>query len=177
MPAGSPTERAGGAQPNNIRFILEKLSARPSRRGVGTASDVAFAMELGVQACAHTAIAPAKDPSAWLTRSGSLRAAGWRIFRSDPKSSTRRPPPSQGFLTGRSPRLFSLAMEAGDGRRERGRALRRCPPLRHQVPNHPDPQDPPGSCEAVLRGGADLLQLRLKARDISCSIWRGASAT
>ncbi len=28
--------------------------------------------------------------------------------------------------------------------------------------NHPDPQDLLGRCEAVLRGGADLLQLRLK---------------
>jgi thiazole synthase len=65
MPAGSPIGSGQGVlNPNNIRIILEKLKCPVLiDAGVGTASDVAFAMELGVQAVLlNTAIAHAKDP-------------------------------------------------------------------------------------------------------------------
>jgi thiazole synthase len=65
MPAGSPIGSGQGVlNPNNIRIILERLKCPVLiDAGVGTASDVAFAMELGVQAVLlNTAIAHAKDP-------------------------------------------------------------------------------------------------------------------
>jgi thiazole synthase len=65
MPAGSPIGSGQGIlNPNNLRIILEE-STTPivCDAGVGTASDVAIAMELG---CAgvllNTAIAHAADP-------------------------------------------------------------------------------------------------------------------
>ena len=70
MPAGSPIGSGQGVlNPNNIRIILEYLKdGDPTYpviidAGVGTASDVAFAMELGVDAILlNTAIAHARDP-------------------------------------------------------------------------------------------------------------------
>jgi len=65
MPAGSPIGSGQGVlNPNNIRIILEKVKCPVLiDAGVGTASDTAFAMELGVQAVLlNTAIAHAKDP-------------------------------------------------------------------------------------------------------------------
>ncbi|HVM33385.1 MAG TPA: thiazole synthase [bacterium] len=65
MPAGSPIGSGQGVlNPNNIRIILEKLKCPVLiDAGVGSASDVAFAMELGVVAVLlNTAIAHAKDP-------------------------------------------------------------------------------------------------------------------
>lgn len=70
MPAGSPIGSGQGVlNPNNIRIILEYLKdGDPDYpviidAGVGTASDVAFAMELGVDAVLlNTAIAHAQDP-------------------------------------------------------------------------------------------------------------------
>jgi thiamine-phosphate pyrophosphorylase len=47
-------------------------------------------------------------------------------------------------------------------REERIERLRRSRLYAITSSNHPDPQDLLGRCEAVLRGGADLLQLRLK---------------
>lgn len=67
MPLGSPIGSGLGIlNPNNIAIILEE-SPVPVLvdAGVGTASDVAFAMELGVEAVLlNTAIAGAKDPIA-----------------------------------------------------------------------------------------------------------------
>lgn len=67
MPLGSPIGSGLGIlNPNNIAIILEE-SPVPVLvdAGVGTASDVAFAMELGVEAVLlNTAIAEAKDPIA-----------------------------------------------------------------------------------------------------------------
>jgi thiazole synthase len=70
MPAGSPIGSGQGVlNPNNIRIILEYLKADDRNypvivdAGVGTASDVAIAMELGVDGVLlNTGIAHARDP-------------------------------------------------------------------------------------------------------------------
>lgn len=70
MPAGSPIGSGQGIlNPNNLRIILEYLKARDPDypvivdAGVGTASDVAVAMELGVDGVLlNTAIADAESP-------------------------------------------------------------------------------------------------------------------
>ncbi|MEE2684979.1 MAG: thiazole synthase [Planctomycetota bacterium] len=72
MPAGSPIGSGQGIlNPNNIRICLEYLKQDDPDypvivdAGVGTASDVAFAMELGVDGVLlNTAIAHARDPLA-----------------------------------------------------------------------------------------------------------------
>lgn len=71
MPAGSPIGSGQGVlNPNNLRICLEYLKdGDPTYpvivdAGVGTASDVAFAMELGVDGVLlNTAIAHARDPA------------------------------------------------------------------------------------------------------------------
>jgi thiazole synthase len=78
MPAGSPIGSGQGVlNPNNIRIILEYLKEGDPDypviidAGVGTASDVAAAMELGCDGVLlNTAIASAKDPvrMAWAMR-------------------------------------------------------------------------------------------------------------
>ena len=80
MPAGSPMGSGQGVlNANNIRIILEYLKADDPNypviidAGVGTASDVAFAMELGVDGVLlNTAIAHARDP---LLMARAMRAA------------------------------------------------------------------------------------------------------
>jgi len=80
MPAGSPIGSGQGVlNPNNIRIILEYLKADdPSYpviidAGVGTASDVTAAMELGVDAVLlNTGIAHARDP---LGMASAMKAA------------------------------------------------------------------------------------------------------
>jgi thiazole synthase len=70
MPAGSPIGSGQGVlNPNNIRICLEYLKEGDANypvivdAGVGTASDVAFAMELGCDGVLlNTAIASAKNP-------------------------------------------------------------------------------------------------------------------
>jgi thiazole synthase len=70
MPAGSPIGSGQGVlNPNNIRIILEYLKEEDPDypviidAGVGTASDVAIAMELGVDGVLlNTGIAHARDP-------------------------------------------------------------------------------------------------------------------
>jgi len=70
MPAGSPIGSGQGVlNPNNIRIILEMLKAGDADypvivdAGVGAASDVAIAMELGADGVLlNTGIAHAKDP-------------------------------------------------------------------------------------------------------------------
>src|SRR3954465_2553812 len=70
MPAGSPIGSGQGVlNPNNIRICLEYLKEGDPEypvivdAGVGTASDVAFAMELGVDGVLlNTGIAHARDP-------------------------------------------------------------------------------------------------------------------
>ena len=78
MPAGSPIGSGQGIlNPNNIRICLEYLKENDPDypvivdAGVGTASDVAFAMELGCDGVLlNTAVAGAKDPvrMAWAMR-------------------------------------------------------------------------------------------------------------
>lgn len=70
MPAGSPIGSGQGVlNPNNVRIILEYLKADDPDypviidAGVGTASDVTIAMELGVDGVLlNTGIAHARDP-------------------------------------------------------------------------------------------------------------------
>ncbi len=70
MPAGSPIGSGQGIlNPNNIRICMEYLKEGDPTypvivdAGVGTASDVAFAMELGVDGVLlNTAVAHARDP-------------------------------------------------------------------------------------------------------------------
>jgi len=79
MPAGSPIGSGQGVlNPNNIRIILEYLKdGDPDYpvivdAGVGSASDVAVAMELGVDGVLlNTAIAHARDP---LTMARAMKA-------------------------------------------------------------------------------------------------------
>jgi thiazole synthase len=93
MPAGSPIGSGQGVlNPNNIRIILEYLKdGDPDYpvivdAGVGTASDVSAAMELGCDGVLlNTAIASARDPvrMAWAMRyacdAGRLAYLGGRI--------------------------------------------------------------------------------------------------
>ena len=93
MPAGSPIGSGQGIlNPNNIRIILEYLKdGDPDYpvivdAGVGTASDVSAAMELGCDGVLlNTAIASARDPvrMAWAMRyaceAGRLAYLGGRI--------------------------------------------------------------------------------------------------
>lgn len=95
MPAGSPIGSGQGIlNPNNIRICLEYLKENdPSYpvivdAGVGTASDVAFAMELGCDGVLlNTAIASANDPPRMAEamrlacRAGYLAAQSGRIPR------------------------------------------------------------------------------------------------
>jgi thiazole synthase len=95
MPAGSPIGSGQGIlNPNNLRIILEYLKdGDPDYpvivdAGVGTASDVSAAMELGCDGVLlNTAIAHAGDPlrMAWAMRyaceAGRLAALGGRIPR------------------------------------------------------------------------------------------------
>jgi thiazole synthase len=93
MPAGSPIGSGQGVlNPNNIRICLEYLKEGDADypviidAGVGTASDVAFAMELGCDGVLlNTGIAGAKDPLAMAEamrlacRAGHLAARAGRI--------------------------------------------------------------------------------------------------
>ena len=95
MPAGSPIGSGQGIlNPNNIRICLEYLKENDPDypvivdAGVGTASDVAFAMELGCDGVLlNTAIASASDPAVMAAamklacRSGYLAARAGRIPR------------------------------------------------------------------------------------------------
>ncbi len=79
MPAGSPIGSGQGVlNPNNLRICLEYLKENDPHypvivdAGVGTASDVTVAMELGVDAVLlNTGIAHAKDP---LTMARAMKA-------------------------------------------------------------------------------------------------------
>ncbi len=82
MPAGSPIGSGQGVlNPNNIRICLEYLKENDPDypviidAGVGTASDVAFAMELGCDAVLlNTGIAGAQDP---LLMAHAMKHACW----------------------------------------------------------------------------------------------------
>ncbi|MBI3824204.1 MAG: sulfur carrier protein ThiS [Planctomycetes bacterium] len=108
MPAGSPIGSGQGVlNPNNIRIILEYLKdGDPDYpviidAGVGTASDVAVAMELGCDGVLlNTAIASAQDP---------LRMAYAMKYACDAGR--------LAYLAGRIPRkLYATASSPMDGR-------------------------------------------------------------
>ena len=102
MPAGSPIGSGQGVlNPNNIRICLEYLKdGDPDYpvivdAGVGTASDVTIAMELGVDGVLlNTGIAHARDPlrDGRRDEAAPSRPAGWRISPAAfPSGSTPRP--------------------------------------------------------------------------------------
>ncbi|MBS0209433.1 MAG: thiazole synthase [Planctomycetes bacterium] len=90
MPAGSPIGSGQGVlNANNIRICLEYLKQDDPDypvivdAGVGTASDVAFAMELGVDGVLlNTAIAHAADPVRMARAMQAACAAGRLAYRS-----------------------------------------------------------------------------------------------
>ncbi|MDP7035238.1 MAG: thiazole synthase [Planctomycetota bacterium] len=102
MPAGSPIGSGQGIlNPNNIRIILETLSVPVVvDAGVGTASDVAIAMELGVEGVLlNTAIAGARHPAQMAHAMRLATQAG-----------------RHAFLSGRIPRkLYAKASSPTDG--------------------------------------------------------------
>ena len=85
MPAASPIGSGQGIlNPNNLRIILEDLKADDPDypvivdAGVGTASDVAIAMELGCDAVLlNTGIAAAADPRRMAHAMRLAIEAGW----------------------------------------------------------------------------------------------------
>ena len=111
MPAGSPIGSGQGVlNPNNIRIILEDLKAGdPSYpvivdAGVGTASDVTIAMELGCDGVLlNTGIAGAADPLRMAhamrlaIEAGWLAASAGRIPR---KLYATASSPTQGMVSG-----------------------------------------------------------------------------
>ena len=107
MPAGSPIGSGQGIlNPNNIRICMEYLKEDdPSYpvivdAGVGTASDVAFAMELGCDGVLlNTAIASAAHPDLMADAMRQACIAG-----------------RQAFQAGRIPRkLYATASSPSDG--------------------------------------------------------------
>ncbi len=108
MPAGSPIGSGQGVlNPNAIRIILEQLKENDPTfpiivdAGVGTASDVSAAMELGVDGVLlNTAIASAKDPLAMALAMNHAWQSGYHAARA-----------------GRIPRkLYATASSPWDGR-------------------------------------------------------------
>jgi len=111
MPAGSPIGSGQGVlNPNNIRIILEDLKADDPDypvivdAGVGTASDVALAMELGCDGVLlNTGIAGAQDPLRMAhamrlaIEAGRLAAGAGRIPK---KLYATASSPTQGLIAG-----------------------------------------------------------------------------
>lgn len=107
MPAGSPIGSGQGVlNPNNIRICLEYLREEDPTypviidAGVGTASDVAFAMELGCDGVLlNTGIASARDP---LLMAHAMKHACWAG--------------REAFLSGRIPKkLYATASSPETG--------------------------------------------------------------
>jgi thiazole synthase len=107
MPAGSPIGSGQGIlNPNNLRIILEYLKGEDPDypvivdAGVGTASDVAEAFELGVDGVLlNTAIAHARDPVGMAIAMRHAAIAG-----------------RAAFLSGRIPkRLYATASSPSEG--------------------------------------------------------------
>ena len=107
MPAGSPIGSGQGVlNPNNIRICIEYLKENDAEypviidAGVGTASDVAFAMELGCDGVLlNTGIAGAKDAKRMATAMKHACLAG-----------------REAFLAGRIPKkLYATASSPEEG--------------------------------------------------------------
>ena len=89
MPAGSPIGSGQGIlNPNNLQICLEYLKADDPEypvivdAGVGTASDVATAMELGVDGVLlNTGIAHAREPKQMAIAMRLAAEAGWHAAR------------------------------------------------------------------------------------------------
>ncbi len=85
MPAGSPIGSGQGIlNENSLRIILEKVKKVPVviDAGVGTASDVTRAMELGAEGVLlNTGVALAKDPVAMATAMAHAWKAGYLAAR------------------------------------------------------------------------------------------------
>jgi len=89
MPAGSPIGSGQGIlNPNNLQICLEYLKANDPDypvivdAGVGTASDVAAAMELGVDGVLlNTGIAHAEEPKQMAVAMRLAAEAGWHAAR------------------------------------------------------------------------------------------------
>lgn len=89
MPLGSPIGSGQGIlNPNNIRIILEQLKADDPDypvivdAGVGTASDVTLAMELGADGVLlNTGIAGAQEPVRMARAMAAALEAGYHAFR------------------------------------------------------------------------------------------------
>jgi len=105
MPLGAPIGSGLGIQNvNNIRIILESASVPVIvDAGVGTASDAAIAMELGVDGVLmNTGIAGAKDPVAMATAMNYAVQAGrlaYRAGRIQKKLYATASSPLEGVLT------------------------------------------------------------------------------
>ena len=88
MPLGSPIGSGQGIlNPNNIRIILERLKEHDPEfpvivdAGVGTASDVTIAMELGADGVLlNTGIAGARDPVTMARAMAAALEAGYHAF-------------------------------------------------------------------------------------------------
>jgi thiazole synthase len=112
MPAGSPIGSGQGVlNPNNLRIIFEDLKGADPEypvivdAGVGTASDVTIAMELGCDGVLlNTGIAGARDPlrMAYAMRlaveAGRLAARAGRIPK---KLYATASSPTEGLISGR----------------------------------------------------------------------------
>ena len=112
MPAGSPIGSGQGIlNPNNLRIILEYLKSDDPNypvivdAGVGTASDVAVAYELGADGVLlNTAIAHAKDPVAMARAMHHAALAGRLAFtagRIPKKLYATASSPEDGVITSR----------------------------------------------------------------------------
>ena len=122
MPAGSPIGSGQGVlNPNAIRILLELVSVPVIvDAGVGTASDVALAMELGVDGVLlNTGIALAREPVRMAAAMRDACAAG-----------------RNAYLAGRIPRrLYASASSPEQG--VIAPAARRAPPKRASAPGVP----------------------------------------
>ena len=112
MPAGSPIGSGQGVlNPNNIRICLEYLKDEDPDypvivdAGVGTASDVAFAMELGVDGVLlNTAVAHARDPLGMARAMKAAVEAGrwaWQSGRIPRRLYATASSPEEGTLSSR----------------------------------------------------------------------------
>jgi len=109
MPAGSPIGSGQGVlNPNAIRIILELVNVPVIvDAGVGTASDVAMAMELGVAGVLlNTGIASAREPLRMAAAMRDACSAGRQAFlagRIPKKLYANASSPTEGLIAGAGP--------------------------------------------------------------------------
>jgi thiazole synthase len=121
MPAGSPIGSGQGVlNPNAIRIVLELVSVPVIvDAGVGTASDVALAMELGVAGVLlNTGIACAREPLRMAVAMRDACRAGRQAFlagRIEKRLYANASSPTEGLITPAAP-----AKSGGERRRASG---------------------------------------------------------